>query len=246
MAAEKTDTPYKPTAEEVAANVAKTTAEADAAKAAAEKSRAEARKETALAKDAELKLIAAQHEADRASEKRRDELAADKFHHTYLFDKDVNEATVKACINQLSNWERSSTSPLTVELVINSPGGSVVDGFALIDYIVAMHSRGHTVNTTAYGMAASMGGVILEVGKTRRMGSNAVLLIHEAQFGAVGSYGEIQDRVKLVDIFHERILKLFTDRATVSKQFIKSHWTRTDWWLNADSSLKYGFVDEVV
>ena len=243
----------EPSEAEIAANVAKTLAEtkkaeseSEAALAAAEKSRSEARKELALALDAEYKAVAARHDADRADEKRRDELAADKYHHTYLFDKDVSDANVKACITQLSNWERTSDKPLTIELVINSPGGDVVAGFALVDYIISMNAREHVVNTTAYGMAASMGGVLLQVGKTRRMGSNAVLLIHEAQFGAVGSYGDIQDRVKLVDIFHERILKLFTDRSKVSKQFIKSHWARTDWWLSADISLKHGFCDEVI
>lgn len=228
-------------------------AEIDKAKAEAEKFRAErdkvmaeARKENALAGAAEAALVKAQADAERESEKRRDELAADKYHHRYLFDTDVNDGSVKKAIAQFATWERTTDKPIVVDLVINSPGGSVVDGFALIDYIEGMHSRDHTVNTTAYGMAASMGGVLLQVGKKRSMGANAVLLIHEAQFGAVGSYGEIQDRVKLVDIFHERILALFVGRAKVTKQFIKSHWSRTDWWLSASDSLKHGFVDAIV
>src|SRR6185437_11114483 len=151
-----------------------------------------------------------------------------------------SESSVKACIQQLATWERTSDSDegVTVELQLNSPGGSVVVGFALIDFIQDFHTRGNTVNTVAYGMAASMAGVILQVGKKRSMGSNAVLLIHEASFGAVGSYGEVQDRVKLVDIFHERILKLFTDRAKVSKSFINRNWSRKDWWIDSTNAIK--------
>lgn len=217
------------------------------------KADAEARKAAAEAEVVEIeaeadrhRLCAVEFDADRAREKRQEELAANKYHHVYLFDKDVNDGSVKACIGQLSLWERTSEGPIEVDLQLNSPGGDVVAGFALIDYIADMHQRGHTVNTTAYGMAASMAAVILQVGASRRMGSNAVLLLHEASFGAVGSYGEVSDRIKLVDIFHESILKLFADRSKVSKSFIKRNWTRKDWWCDSSTSLKHGFVDEVL
>ena len=197
---------------------------------------------------AEAELVLSRNNADRERDKRRDELTADRYHHRYLFDTAVADGSVKKCISQLATWERSLApdEKLTVELVINSPGGDVVEGFALIDYINGMHTRGHTVNTVAYGMAASMGGVLLEIGKKRSMGTNAVLLIHEAQFGAIGSYGEIEDRVKLVDIFHEKILALFADRSNVTRSFIKKNWSRRDWWCSAETALRHGFVDEVV
>jgi len=218
-------------------------AEAAAARAAELKSLAEARKLAAEAEAAEITLR-------KSLLAEREELTADKHHHTYLFDKEVSEATVKACVQQLTRWERLATDPLTVEMVINSPGGSIFDGFALIDYIDGMHSRGHTVNTTAYGMAASMGGVILEVGKIRSMGRNAMLLIHEAQFGAIGSFGEIEDRVKLVELMHERILDLFVSRAQpinpkTTKAFIRKSWSRRDWWMTAESAVRLGFADAV-
>ncbi len=191
------------------------------------------------------RLTKARNDADRERERRQEELAAHKYHHVYLFDKQVDEASVKACIQQLTTWERTSDGPITVELVIDSPGGSVFDGFHLIDYIQRLHSAGHTVDTTAYGMAASMAGVLLQVGKTRRMGANALLLIHEAQFAAMGSLGDVEDRVKMVEIMHNRILELFASRSKMSKAAIKSRWRRRDWWLSAQDSLRNGFVDEV-
>jgi ATP-dependent Clp protease, protease subunit len=231
------------------AEAAKANAEAEAAimvaKAEAAKGRSETRKFDAEATAVELGLVKAKNDAEREKEKRNEELAANKHHHVYVFDKEVGVATVKECIGQFATWERTAGTPVTIELELNSPGGSVVDGFALFDFITGMQNRGHTVNTTAYGMAASMAGVLLQAGNVRAMGSNAVLLIHEASFAAVGSYGEVQDRVKLVDIFHERILKLLVDRSKVTKQFITRHWLRTDWWMASTDALRYGFVDEV-
>ncbi len=174
------------TPEEVVANVTKAEAEARKADAEARKADAEARGAAAAAEAAEAQLVKARNDAAREAEKRTEELAADKFHHVYLFDSEVSESAVKKATQQLATWERTATGPLTIDIVLNSPGGSVVDGFALIDFIIGMQGRGHVVNTTAYGMAASMAGVILQAGNTRAMGSNAVLLIHEAQFAAIG------------------------------------------------------------
>lgn len=235
------------------AEAEKLKADAAAAAATAEKERAEARKLHAEAREAEAKADRAGIELDRERHKRAKELAADEYHHRYLFDQPVTESSVKACIRQLADWERTADEPITVELVINSPGGGIFEGFALIDYIAGMHHRGHEVNTTAYGMAASMGGVLLQVGKTRRMGASAALLIHEASFRAGGKTGDVEDEMELVHLLQDRILDIYAERAAgsgaahpMSRAQIKNRWRRRDWWINAGDSLKHGFIDEVV
>ena len=225
--------------------IANNEAQAQEHKALAAKANAEATKAKAEAREATIKAERAQIELDREQHKRRKELAADEFFHTFLFDSEVTETSVKTCLKQLAAWERNSEAPITVELVIHSPGGSVFDGFALIDYINGMHARGHTINTVAYGMAASMGGVLLQVGKTRAMGSNALLLIHEASFGVSGQFGKIEDQVKMVELMHDRILSLFAERSNLSKATISRRWRRRDWWIDSNDCLKHGFVDEV-
>jgi ATP-dependent Clp protease, protease subunit len=211
----------------------------------AAKFNAEAAEFKAKADDAKIKATKARIDLDREQHKRRKELAADEFHHRYFFNARVDEASVKTCMAQLQLWERSTDKPLTVEFDIFSPGGSVFDGFSLIDYINGMHARGHTVNTTAYGFAASMAGVLLQAGRTRAMGENALLLIHEASFGVSGDFGKIEDQVKMVELMHSRILDLFAARSKMTRRQIETKWRRRDWWINAQDCLKFGFVDEV-
>lgn len=237
---------HKPTPEEVAAQVAKADAEADQARAEAEKARSEARKAIAEAEQAECALVKARYDADRETEKRKEELAANKYHHIYLFDKEVSEASVRGCIAQLVTWERLAPEPITVEIIIDSPGGSVFDGFALIDHVAAMHTRGHVVNTTTLGMAASMAGVLAMVGRRRRMGANSMFLIHEIAFGATGTMGKIEDQVALAEKLQDRIATLFASRSNLSKLKIRRMQRRKDLWLDSDECLKYGLVDEVI
>jgi ATP-dependent Clp endopeptidase proteolytic subunit ClpP len=177
------------------------------------------------------------------------ELAKDEHNKLYVFDEAVSAATVKKCIARLTIWARQNPK-CTIEVQINSPGGDVIAGFALIDFIHDLRAKRHRVDIVALGFAASMAGVILQAGTNRIMGANAILLIHEAQFGASGSLGEVEDRVKMVEIMHERILELFASRATplnpkTTKKFIERKWARKDWWMPADEAAKLGFIDSI-
>lgn len=171
-------------------------------------------------------------------------LAQNELHHVYVFDEVVNSKSVKSCIKQLTTWQRQGVRD--IELQINSPGGSIFDGFALIDFIRGLQdSDGVAVTAVTYGMAASMGGVILQAASHRVQGANSFLLLHEGALLAAGDFGHVEDEYKLMKKLHERILDLFVSRAKVSKRYIEGNWKRKDWWLSADESLKCGFVDEV-
>jgi ATP-dependent Clp endopeptidase proteolytic subunit ClpP len=167
----------------------------------------------------------------------------------YVFDKQVDDNTVKSCITKLTEWSRLNPE-CEIEVQINSPGGSIFAGLALVDFIRSLQDKGHTVNTVALGVAASMGGVILQVGTTRIMGKNCILLLHQGSLGAIGDFAQVEDRVRLMSLFHERILDIFEERSKpinpkTTKAFIKRNWDRKDWWMTADDALKLGFVDEV-
>lgn len=228
-------------------------AEAEKLKAEASHALAETRLAAANAEEAEHKAARARIELDRERHKRAKELAEDEHFRTYVFDTAVDETSVKKCVKQLSYWERTAEGPITVEMHINSPGGGIFEGFVLTDYIAGMHARGHTVNTTAYGMAASMGGVLLQAGRARRMGESAALLIHEAQFRAGGKTGAVEDEVALVHMLQDRILDMYAARAKSSgaerpmtRTQIAKQWHRRDWWISAPDCLKHGFIDEIV
>ena len=234
---------------EIEARVAKDRAETEAFYSDVRRNDAYAKKYLAEAAKLDAEAGVAQITLVKSQRIEREELALDKHHFTYVFDKEVGEASVKECIKQLTQWERLSPE-CHVDLVINSPGGGVFDGFALVDYITGMLDRGCVVDTHALGMAASMGGVLLQAGVKRTMGKSAMLLIHEAQFGAFGSFGHVEDQVTLVKIMHDQILTLFATRAMpinpkTTKAWIKAAWQRKDWWMSAAQAATLGFCDEV-
>lgn len=175
---------------------------------------------------------------------RQKELMQDSEHQLYRFSKDVSSNSVESCMSTLTQWHRKDPK-CPIEIVFSSPGGSIIDGFELFDFIQELRNKGHHVTTGSLGMAASMAGILLQAGDVRWIGHQAWMMIHRAAFGAIGKTFEIEDEVKLVKRIEERCVDIFVARSKLSKTKIKRNWDRKDWWIDADECLECGLVDEI-
>lgn len=206
MSDEPTPTPtYQAPGNRPLDDVEKARIEMETRKVDAERREAEAR---AQASEIALK--------DLREQTRRRDLLDDFTYRRYHFDDPVNSGSVESCIRQLKVWDRDD-SQCDIELAFSSPGGSVIDGMELFDYVAALslrHGGKHKVTTSCYGMAASMAGILLQVGDERVCGPQAYILIHEVSFGAGGKIGEVKDEVKFVEKVQERVLDIFAARST--------------------------------
>jgi ATP-dependent Clp endopeptidase proteolytic subunit ClpP len=223
--------------EEVQANVTKTLAEAAKAEAEARKADADARKSDAEARVALLDAT--------AKEKMRlwgD--ASDIHYHIYQFNTDVGEASVKKCVEKLTEWHRLDPG-CDIEVVFNSGGGDVIEGFVLFDHLRYLSSQGHKIITGCTGMAASMAGILVQAGDHRWMSRQSWYMIHRASFGVIGKTFDVEDRLKWIQRIEERVLAIFVSRSQLTRAVIKRKWDRTDWWLESDECLKLGLVDEI-
>jgi ATP-dependent Clp endopeptidase proteolytic subunit ClpP len=218
--------------------------ESEKADSLSKKNRAEARRANAEALAAEYQAEQAKIDLERDLYSRQVELAQDNYHRVFRFNTPVSDKSVAECIDKLSTWHRINPR-CDITLVLNSPGGSVVSGMALFDFLSELKRSGHHLTTVSRGYAASMAGTLLQAGDVRIMGPEASLLIHQGSFGAVGSVGEVEDTVEWVKKLQERILDIFAERSTLTRSQIKRRWHRKDWWLLSDEALKFGFCDAV-
>lgn len=230
-------------------------AQAEAARATAVKEASLARQSEALARKEEALAVKAEIDQRKAELEERERLAGNHHRRIYYFTAEVSSSSVGACIEKLDLWSRTEEK-CEIEIIFTSPGGSVVDGMRLFDHIQLVRRAGHHVTTGTTGMAASMAGILLQAGDHRWMGSEAWVLIHEVQAGAMGSWGELEDRMDWLKRVQGRILDIFASRAALAKERgtaekaltrkdFERNWSRKDWWLDSAECLKYGVVDEV-
>lgn len=162
----------------------------------------------------------------------------------YSFTTAVGRESSEYCMNTIGQWYREKPEK-EIEIVFNSPGGSVIDGLALFDFIKELQNAGAVINTVSLGYAASMAGVLLQAGSKRTMGRHAFLLIHEISSGAIGNINKLEDEVKFCKRIQDQLLDILAERASLSKRQISSKWKRQDWWLDATEALELGFCDEI-
>jgi ATP-dependent Clp endopeptidase proteolytic subunit ClpP len=206
-------------------------------KAAIEQGKLDLRTKRAAAEKAELDLQTARRVADR-------EKSLDSENAEYMFCEGVSWDTVKSAIADLNKLSRRFPGqPLSVTL--NSPGGSVIAGLALYDHIRELSARGHHMTVKVRGMAASMGGILLQAGDTRVIGAEAMILIHEVSSGTVGKVTEMEDSVAFSRALWDKLAKILARQSTMTAEEIQKKAYKFDWWIGAEEALKLGFADKI-
>lgn len=167
----------------------------------------------------------------------------------YRFTEAVNDKSAQTAIQTLTKWSRYDPG-CDITIVFTSPGGDVVAGMALFDFLTELREKGHYITGITRGYAASMAGILLQACDKRVVGKQSWVLIHEISGGMMGSYGELEDRMKWVERVQQSILDVFAKRAadagsSKTRADFEREWERTDWWLSADDCIAWGVCDEI-
>jgi len=130
-----------------------------------------------------------------------------------------------------------------ISLYINSPGGSVTDGFAIFD---TMNYLKCDVSTICVGMAASMGAFLLAAGaKGKRYAlPNSEIMIHQPLGGTRGQATDIQIQAEHILKLKKRLTKILADNCGQPIEKVADDCER-DHYMGADEAQKYGLIDKV-
>jgi ATP-dependent Clp endopeptidase proteolytic subunit ClpP len=204
----------------------------------------ESKLKEAQIRKANAEALVAEFEAAEKAREDADHRASANQAKVYPFMGAVSAGSVQPCIATLGSWSRREPG-CDITIVFNSPGGNVIDGLALYDFIDELKANGHKITTVARGMAASMGGILLQAGDERIIGANAHILIHEITTAMIGKFSEIEDEVAFCKMLQERLLNILAERSTLTAKQIRTRWLRTDWWIGSEEAVALGFADEI-
>ena len=131
-----------------------------------------------------------------------------------------------------------------IYMYINSPGGVIYSGLAIYD---TMQMISNPISTWAIGVTASFGTVLLAAGtKGRRYAlPHATIHMHQPLGGVQGQATDIEIQAHEILRLRERLNGIMSNHTGQSLEIIERD-TERDFYLDADSAVKYGIVDQVL
>ena len=153
---------------------------------------------------------------------------------------EINSQTSDLVIKQLLYLDSISHDDISIYL--NTPGGSVSEGLAIIDAMRLIKSK---VNTIAIGTVASMGAVILACGDKRSCLKHTKMMIHQVYFGVQGTMSDVSIVYENAQEVKKDLLDILSETTKNPVKKLEQDCDR-DYWLNAKEALDYGLIDEIL
>ncbi|MFN7327439.1 MAG: ClpP family protease [Chitinophagales bacterium] len=155
----------------------------------------------------------------------------------------VNEYVANVVQAQLLFLE-STDANRDIQMFINSPGGSVIDGLGIYD---TMQYVRPDVATICTGLAASMGAVLLAAGAKGKRSClfHSHIMIHQPLGGAQGQVSDIEITYKLIKKMQKSLYDILAHHTGQTYEKIMEDCDR-DNWMSAEEAKAYGLVDEVL
>ncbi len=160
-----------------------------------------------------------------------------------FLSEEVNPVTSSLVVAQMMFLEAEDPEK-DIHFYINSPGGSVTDGYAIYD---TMHYVKCDVATYCMGMAASMGAFLLAGGqKGKRFAlPNAEVMIHQPLGGAKGQATEIEIAARQILRTKQNLNRILAENTGRPIEEIARD-TERDNWMTAEEALEYGLIDKII
>lgn len=160
-----------------------------------------------------------------------------------FIDQQVDEHLASIVVAQLLFLEAEDPEK-DINIYINSPGGMVTAGLAILD---TMNYVKPDISTICVGLAASMGAVLLSAGtKGKRYAlPNAEIMIHQPLGGAQGQASDIKIQADWMMKTKERLNHILAENTGKGLSIIEQD-TDRDNFMYADEAVEYGLIDRVL
>ena len=155
---------------------------------------------------------------------------------------EINDEVANTIISELLYLD--SINHDDISLYINSPGGSITSGMAIMDTMNFIKSN---VKTICVGLAASMGAFLLSCGTKgkRYILPNAEVMIHQPLGGVNGQATEIKIVAERILRLKDKLNKLLAQNTNQDLNKITID-TDRDYYMNANEALEYGIIDHIL
>jgi ATP-dependent Clp endopeptidase proteolytic subunit ClpP len=164
-----------------------------------------------------------------------------------LVQDEISQGMVFDCISKVRLLRKINKDLTSVTILLNSPGGDVVETLALIDYIRTIkESEGVDTNIVCRGSAMSAAALLLAAGTGLRAASkHSKIMVHQLSTFNMGKLEDVKSNAKFAEQLEEDCNTIMAECTNKDKKFWKEN-QRTDYFLNAEDALELGIIDKII
>nr|BAS01659.1 clp protease [Lotharella vacuolata] len=162
---------------------------------------------------------------------------------------EIDEVLINMIINNFIYSSLNNNLCNSYKILINSPGGDIIAGFALYDILSL---GGYKINTIGLGITASMAAFLLASGEKRTTFPNTRIMIHQPLGGIQGTIAEIEIQAKELIFYKNNLNYLLSKLTNQSISKIEKDTARDRLsifyirYLTPLEAIEYGLIDNII
>jgi len=155
-----------------------------------------------------------------------------------FIDDVIDDELANGVIAQMLYLDSIGTAP--IDIYINTPGGSILDGLAIYDVAKLLKSP---IKTICVGMAASMGAILMLIGKERCATKHSRIMLHQPSSAIRGTADDFQIYNDEIQKYKKELYDIVEQNTTLTnvEQLFK-----LDTWYTAEEALQCGLLTKVL
>lgn len=167
----------------------------------------------------------------------------------FISDEVDRESMFKACylLDRLEELDKSSGEKKAIEIIIDSYGGYIYHGLALISKILSMREKGYKIITTVNSVAMSMGFMILLCGSERRGLKHSRIMCHQPSSASWGTLQDMEESVEETLSLWNRLKDLIIRYTNITEEQLEDIKSRKyDWFMWSEKAKELGVIDTIL
>jgi len=149
-------------------------------------------------------------------------------------------------ISKVRLLKKINPSLTSVTILLNSPGGDVVETLAMVDYMRALDADGIKTNIICRGSAMSAAALLLSAGTgTRAASKHSKIMVHQLSSFAMGKLSDLKSNAKFAEQLEDDCNLIMEECTNKDKQWWADN-QQTDYFLSATDALELGIIDKII
>jgi ATP-dependent Clp protease protease subunit len=150
-------------------------------------------------------------------------------------------------IKRIVDLDKKESKKEPIEIIVDSYGGYIYHGLALISLIEQLKEEGYTIITTVQSVAMSMGVMISLTGSIRQASRHTRFMFHQPSSGTWGELEKQQRDVKETEALWVKMKEIIIKYTSITDEQLENMKDRCfDWYLWSDEALKLNVIDKIL